>query len=80
MGCECGEFSLTEMEWSVPSLDDEGCAEELQTVLEEITAVRGVRVNMRQKTVLVGFDADYISTKQLTAAMNRAGFQVALSL
>jgi copper chaperone CopZ len=79
MKCECGKFSLTEMEWSVPSLESEGCAEELQMVLEEITAVRGVRVNRQQKTVMVGFDADYIGTQQLKEAMNRAGFPVAPS-
>jgi len=79
MGCECGEFSLVEVEWSVPSLDTELCAEELQMTLEEITAVRGVMVNVREKTVRVGFDADYIGMQQLKEIMNRAGFQVTLA-
>lgn len=74
MVCECGNFSLTEMEWRVPSLDCKGCAEGLQMVLEEITAVRGIRVKIREQTVRVGFDADYIGTPQLTEVMNRAGF------
>lgn len=79
MGCECGNFSLVEREWSVPSLDDEGCAEELQMTLEGITAVRGVRVKVRERTVLVGFDAAHISAQQLKEAMNKAGFQVTLA-
>lgn len=79
MGCECGNFSLVEVEWSVPSLDREGCAEELQMMLEEITAVRGVSVKVREKTVLVGFDADYIGTQQLKEVMNGAGFHVTLA-
>lgn len=77
MGCDCGKFSLTEMEWSVPSLDGEECAEELQMILEDIPAVRGVRVNVRQRTVRVGFNTDHIGMQQLKAAMDRAGFEAA---
>jgi len=79
MGCECGKFSLAEMEWLVPALGGAGSADELQMVLEQITAVRGVRVNVREKTVLVGFDADYIGVQQLKEAMNKAGFKVTLA-
>jgi hypothetical protein len=79
MACECGRFSLTEREWSVPSLDSRGSADELQLVLEEIAAVRGVRVKVGERTVLVGFDADYIGAPQLTAAMRRAGFAATLT-
>jgi copper chaperone CopZ len=79
MGCECGEFSLTEREWYVPALAGEGCAETLRMVLEELTAVRGVRVRVGEKTVRVGFDADYIGTQQLKEAMNLAGFKVTLA-
>jgi len=76
MECECGKFSLSEMEWTVPSLDIDGCAEELQMILEEIAAVRGVRIKIREKTVRVGFHADYIGTEQLEEAITRAGFAV----
>lgn len=79
MACECGKFSLTEKEWSVVSLDNEFSAENLQMVLEEITAVRGVRIKLQEKTVRVGFDADYIGTQQLKEAMNMAGYSVTLA-
>lgn len=79
MACECGRFSLTEREWSVPALDDRDRAEALQLALEEIAAVRGVRVSLREKTVLVGFDADHIGTGQLTAVIRRVGYAAALT-
>lgn len=79
MNCECGNFSLTERVWTIPSLVNSDCAEKLQMVLEEITAVRGVTIKVREKTVRVGFDAKHIGTAQLKEAMNRAGFNVTLA-
>jgi copper chaperone CopZ len=47
--------------------------------LEEITAVRGVRINRAKQSVLVGFDANYTSEQKLKDLVNVAGFQVAPS-
>lgn len=77
MKCECGKNVLVEVEWTVPGITCERSAENLQMTLEEITAVRGVRVNMRNKTVLVGYDADHTSEQALKDVLNRGGFQVA---
>ena len=79
MKCECGKNVLVEVEWSVPGITCEGSAESLQMTLEEIAAVRGVRVNFRKQSVLVGFDADYTSEQKLKEILKNAGFQVALS-
>ena len=79
MKCECGKNVLVEVEWLVPGITSELSAENLQMALEEITAVRGVRVNVAKKLVLVGFDADYTSEQKLKDVINRAGFQVAPS-
>jgi hypothetical protein len=77
MDCKCGSFSLTEREWTVPSLVNSDYAEELQMILEEIAAVRGVRIKVREKSVRVGFNADHIGTEQLEEAMTSAGFEIA---
>jgi copper chaperone CopZ len=79
MKCECGKNVLVEVEWTVPGVTGKSSAEHLQMALEEITAVRGVRVNVAKKSVLVGFDADYTSEQKLKEALNKAGFQVAPS-
>lgn len=77
MKCECGKNVLVEVEWMVPGITGKSSAEQLQMALEEIAAVRGVRVNLKKQSVLVGFDADYISEQKLKEVLNRAGFQVA---
>jgi copper chaperone CopZ len=79
MKCECGKNVLVEVEWTVPGITGKSAAENLQMALEEITAVRGVRVNVPKKTVLVGFDADYTSELKLKDVLKVAGFQVAPS-
>lgn len=79
MKCECGKNVLVEVEWMVPGITSKSRAEHLQMTLEEIVAVRGVRVNVPNKTVLVGFDSDYTSEKKLKDILNMAGFKVAPS-
>jgi copper chaperone CopZ len=79
MKCECSKNVLVEVEWTVPGIAGKSSAEHLQMTLEEIVAVRGVRVNVPNKTVLVGFDADYTSEKTLKEILNMAGFNVAPS-
>jgi copper chaperone CopZ len=80
MGCECGNYSLVEMEWFVPTLDSEGSAEELRMALEEITAVRGVLVKMPGKTVKVSFDSVFVGAHHLRDVLTRAGFPLAIAL
>lgn len=79
MKCECGKNVLVEVEWTVSGITCERSAENLQMTLEKITAVRGVRVNIPKKSVLVGFDADHTCEQKLKDVLNRAGFQVAPS-
>jgi len=79
MKCECGKNVLVEVEWTVPGITGKSSAEHLQMALEEVAAVRGVRVNVAKKSVLVGFDADYTSELKLKEILGRAGFQVAPS-
>jgi copper chaperone CopZ len=79
MKCECSKNVLVEVEWGVQGITSQGSAENLQMTLEEIAAVRGVRVNLKKQSVLVGFDADYTSEQILKEVMKKAGFHVALS-
>lgn len=79
MKCECSGNVLIEIEWTVPGITSRLSAEQLQMTLEEITAVRGVRINIQKQSVLVGFDAGYTSENKLKEVMKEAGFQIALS-
>ena len=79
MVCECGKNVLVEVEWTVSDITCKLDAEHLQMTLEEIVAVRGVRVNLSKQTVLVGFDADYTSEQKLKDVLSMAGFPVAPS-
>lgn len=77
MKCECGKNVLVEVEWTVPGISCERSAENLQMTLEEIVAVRGVRVDIPNRSVLIGFDADHTSEQKLKEILGRSGFQVA---
>jgi len=79
MRCECGMKALAEVEWSVPELGAGDGAERLRMALEDIPAVRGVRVRVSEKTVLVGFDDAQVSVQLLKEAINKAGFPSALT-
>lgn len=79
MGCECGNKAFVEVEWSVPTIESKGCAEKVRMALEEIAAVRGVRVRVPGKTVLVSFDDTLIGLPQLKEALSRAGYQAFLA-
>jgi copper chaperone CopZ len=79
MKCECSGNVLVEVEWTVPGITSGLRAEHLQMALEEITAVRGVRINIPKQSVLVGFDANYTSEQKLKDVLKVAGFQVAPS-
>ena len=78
-GCACGNKAFAEVEWSVPGIESAGCAQKARLALEEIPAVRGVRVRMAAGTVMVSFDDALIGLPQLKEALNRAGLAAVLA-
>jgi copper chaperone CopZ len=79
MECACEHKEFMEVEWSVPTIESKECAEKVGMAIEEIAAVRGVKVNLLLKTVTVCFDDDRIGLQQLKEAMNNAGFPAVLA-
>ena len=78
MACACQFKEFLEVEWSVPTIESRECAETVGMALEEIAAVRGVRVNLLAKTVTVCFDDAIIGLQHLKEAMLNVGFKAVL--
>jgi copper chaperone CopZ len=79
MECACEHKEFMEVEWSVPTIETKECAEKVGMAIEEIADVRGVKVNLLQKTVTVCFDDARIGLQQLKEAINNAGFPAVLA-
>ena len=79
--CECGcggaKKVLVTVDWQVPGIRCEGCAESLRTALEEVKGVLVEEVKVEEKRVVVSYNAARISEKELKDAFSRAGFPVA---
>ena len=66
--------SLAEVEFSVPNMVCEGCAEKIGTVLRALPGVREVKPKVPQKRVVVRFEPHRVQEPQLKDAMDKGGF------
>jgi len=68
--------SLAELEFLVPNMVCEGCAEKISTVLRAVPGVREVRPKVGQKHVYVSYEPAKVQGQQLRDAVGGAGFTV----
>ncbi|HEY6839506.1 MAG TPA: cation transporter [Geobacteraceae bacterium] len=76
--CGCGEAKkiLVKVEWQVPGIKCEGCAQSLTTALEGVAGVLVEEVNVEKRRVVVSYNAALTSEGELKEAFGKAGFPV----
>ena len=66
--------ALSEIEFSIPSMACDGCAEKIRQTLTAIPGVRTVKPKLWRKRVLVSYDPSKVATSQIKSALAAAGF------
>ena len=66
--------ALAEVEFSVPNMVCEGCAEKISAALRAVPGVRDVRPKVPQRHVVVRYEPGRVLAPQLRAAVGAAGF------
>lgn len=65
---------FAEIEFSIPSMACDGCAERIAVALRAIPGVRAVKAKLWRKRVRVRFEPSRVSATQLKDALRAAGF------
>lgn len=65
---------LAQVEFSVPNMVCEGCANKISTTLKELPGVQEVRPKVAQKHVYVSFEPAKVKQQQLKEALQESGF------
>ncbi len=66
--------SLAEVEFAVPNMVCEGCAEKISAALRAVPGVREVRPQVPQKHVVVRYEPQRVKEPDLKSAVGQAGF------
>lgn len=69
-----GGAPLVEVEWQIPNLVCEGCAEKLDDALHAIDGIREIRTDVRKKRIRVRYEPTRVHLQQLKDAVASAGF------
>jgi P-type Cu+ transporter len=65
---------LAEIEFMVPRMVCEGCAETISAALQSVPGVREVKPLVAQKHVLIRYEPQRVKGPQLKGALEKAGF------
>ena len=71
---DAGTGPLSEVEFSVPSMVCDGCAEKIRRALTAIPGVQTVKPKLWQKRVHVRYEPAKVQESQMTDALGAAGF------
>lgn len=66
--------SLAEVEFTVPNMVCEGCAEKISAALRAVPGVREVKSKVPQKHVMVRYEPEKVKEPQLINVVGQAGF------
>jgi copper chaperone CopZ len=69
-----GASDVSDVDFRIPNMVCEGCAEKIDGVLLALPGVREVRPNVPQKRIRVRFEAARVGLQQLKDAITTAGF------
>jgi len=68
---------LSEIEFSVPSMACNGCADKIRRKLTALPGVEAVKPRLWRKRVRVRFDPAKVEDAQIRAALDAAGYRAA---
>lgn len=66
--------AVANVEFQIPEMACEGCAENIDGVLHALAGVREVRPNVPKKRIRVSFESARINVQQLRNALTTAGY------
>lgn len=69
-----GTDRITEVDFSIPSMMCDGCAERIRGALTAIPGVREVKTKLWRKRVHIRYEPSRIGTEQIKHALGAAGF------
>lgn len=69
-----GGAPVADVEFRIPNMVCEGCAEKIDLALHSLSGVREIRSDVRQKRILVRYEPTKVRPEQLRDAVNQAGF------
>jgi copper chaperone CopZ len=76
MAREAGASPVAEVEFSVPSMMCDGCAEKIRGALIAIHGVQKVKAKLWRKSVQVRYQPSEVHKEQIKDALGAAGFPV----
>jgi copper chaperone CopZ len=78
-GCGCGgaDKVLVKVEWTIPGIKCQGCADKLKESLEGVKGILLEGLNLEEKRVNLSYNAARISEEQVRETLSQAGFAVA---
>lgn len=65
---------LSQVEFSIPNMMCEGCAETIYSTLNVIPGVKGVKSKVPQKQVLITYETEEVSQQNLKDILQKSGF------
>lgn len=71
-----GDSDVRDVDFRIPNMVCEGCAEKIDGVLLALPGVREVRANVPQKRIRVRFEPTRVDFQQLKDSVTMAGFTV----
>lgn len=77
MTAESNDQSVTEVEFAVPSMMCDRCAEKIRGVLATMRGIRKVKVGLWRKRVRIQYEPSSLTNDQIRAALQTAGFDAA---
>jgi copper chaperone CopZ len=78
-GCGCGSADkvLVKVEWTIPGIKCQGCADKLKSTLEGVNGILLEGLNMEEKRVSLSYNASRLNEQQVKDTLSQAGFAVA---
>lgn len=74
--CIILEMSRITKTWVSPDIECDGCARSIKQALVQLKGIESAEVHVRDKRVVVDFNADEVSESTLIETLETAGFSV----
>ncbi len=71
---QTGRETITDVEFSAPSMMCDGCAEKIHEALSAVPGVRKVQTKLWRKRILVRYDSAVIEMQRIKDVLGSAGF------
>jgi copper chaperone CopZ len=77
-GCGCGGANKVKVEWTIPGIKCQGCADKLKEFLEGVKGIKFDGLKLEEKLVSLSYNKERFSEEQVRETLSQAGFAVAV--